>query len=146
MLVYVTLDMGVLLAANCDVAEQNSETSLTNGQVITTAQSLTTNHTILSKAAHFDYGGTLLLILSMIGLVLALNLGGNDLPWSHPIIPVLFTLFVCGLTAFVIYEVNVASKPLVPMRLLTQGEIAPIFGAQFFKSCTSMAVRSFNDM
>lgn len=46
----------------------------------------TSGQTTLQNLRSFDNAGSLLLVISVAMLVLGLNLGGNVLPWSHPLI------------------------------------------------------------
>jgi hypothetical protein len=52
------------------------------------AESLLTMRQLPEKS-HFDYLGTLLLILMILFLVVALQFGGKSIPWSHPLLIVL---------------------------------------------------------
>lgn len=93
------------------------------------------------KNGLFDVSGTGLFVCAIASLVLALNLGGNDLAWSHPLIPTLFAASVTFLVTFVWVELRVAKVPLVPVRLIATKKILPIMGTAFFSNALIAAVR-----
>jgi len=88
----------------------------------------------------FDISGSFVLLLCIIALVLGLNMAGNDVPWSHPLISTLLCLSIVLLGIFVYIEIHTAAAPLIPMNLLRQRSIASLNGAEFFKSMGIMAV------
>lgn len=65
-----------------------------------------------------DYRGAALLTLSLVLLLLGLNTGGNQLPWSHPLVLAVLPLSVVFLFLFVYVEDRVAPEPIIPVRLL----------------------------
>lgn len=93
------------------------------------------------KGGLFDLTGTGILSVFLITLVLALNLGGNDLPWSHPLIAVLAALSGACLAVFIWYELCVAVVPLIPVKLLLTREIFPIMATAFCSNGFFGAVR-----
>jgi len=72
------------------------------------------------KNGLFDVSGTALFVCAIASLVLALNLGGNDLAWRHPLIP---TLFAASVTFFVTFV-----------------KILPIMGTAFFSNALIAAL------
>jgi len=88
----------------------------------------------------FDIPGSFVLLLCITALVLGLNIAGNDIPWSHPLIPTLLCHSVVLLAIFVFIETEIAPVPLIPMKLLRQRSIASLNGVEFSKSMASMAV------
>ncbi|CZT45235.1 uncharacterized protein RSE6_05529 [Rhynchosporium secalis] len=83
------------------------------------------------KRGLFDLTGTGILAGFLITFVLALNLGGNDLAWSHPLISVLFAASCVCLAVFIWYELRVAIVPLIPIKLLATSKIFPIMATVF---------------
>ena len=73
-------------------------------------------------------------------LILALSIGGNDIPWNHPIIPILLSFSVVFLACFVFFELQISRTPLVPLRLLVRRSIWPIFAVTFFKDMAGIPV------
>lgn len=59
----------------------------------------------------------------IVTFLLPISIGGNQVPWSHPLIPSLFA----GSTAFAILfayvELRVAREPIFPLSLLTRRDI-----------------------
>ena len=70
------------------------------------------------KLRRIDVWGALSLVVAVTLLLVGLNMGGNELPWSHPlVISSLVSSFVF-LGAFVYVERHVAREPLMPMSVL----------------------------
>lgn len=73
---------------------------------------------VQEKLRRVDVWGALSLVSAVASVLVGLNLGGNELPWGHPL--VLSTL-IGGLilaVVFVYVERNVAREPLMPMSVL----------------------------
>lgn len=84
----------------------------------------------LSALRKFDFLGSTLLITTVTLLILALNTGGNFLPWSHPLI--IAALIVSTLTALLFgYIETFAKQPLMPLPLLTTAPQANLIFANF---------------
>ena len=66
----------------------------------------------------FDIYGCLTLISVVASPLLALNLGGNVLPWYHPFVIALFSVTPFLIAAFCYIESHVASCPVIPLRFL----------------------------
>jgi hypothetical protein len=62
------------------------------------------------KLVKMDVGGTILFITGIICLFLALQWGGDDLPWSHPRIWGLLLGFGLLLIAFIILQIRMGEK------------------------------------
>jgi len=88
----------------------------------------------------FDISGSFVLLICIATFVLGLNMAGNDIPWSHPLIPALLCHSIILLAIFVFIEIHIAPVPLIPMNLLRQWSIASLNGVEFSKSMASMAV------
>lgn len=84
----------------------------------------------LSAIRKFDFIGSTLLITTVTLLILGLNMGGNLLPWSHPLI--IAALVVSFITAILFgYTETRAKQPLMPLPLLTQAPVANLVFANF---------------
>lgn len=79
----------------------------------------------------FDFAGTVLLILSITSLILYLNLGGNELPWSHPALTATLIVFLVSTYVFVKVETK-AVHPVLPLRLIRSKPRANIIFSNFF--------------
>jgi hypothetical protein len=52
-------------------------------------------------------------------LILGLNFGGNELPWSHPFVLTVLPLSGAAFIAFLIVEGKFAKEPIMPLYLLS---------------------------
>ncbi|KAA8570691.1 hypothetical protein EYC84_000089 [Monilinia fructicola] len=66
----------------------------------------------------FDYKGSLLLMATITCFILAINLGGNIYPWTHPLILASIALTILGLPLFIYIEHH-APQPVMPLSLIT---------------------------
>ena len=96
-----------------------------------------------SQSASFDLPGAAILSSFIVTLVFALSMGGNDIPWNHPVIPILLSFSLALLACFVFCELRTSSTPLVPLRLLTKRSIWPIFVVTFLKDMAGIPVSLF---
>lgn len=71
-----------------------------------------------------DLGGSALLISSMVALFLAMQWGGQSLPWSSPVIIGLFATFGALATLFLLLEWRMGDDASVPFIVLRQRSIA----------------------
>lgn len=88
----------------------------------------------------FDIYGAMALASFVATLVLALSMGGNDVPWSHPAIPTLLVLSGLSFVFFLIIERRTLDTPLVPLYLVVRRSIWPLFVITFFKDMAFMTV------
>lgn len=73
-----------------------------------------------SRLKRVDYLGSLALIATLVLLLIGLNSGGNNVPWSHPLVIVSLCLVPLGLAVFVLIEEKYVAEPIIPIRLLLQ--------------------------
>lgn len=85
-----------------------------------------------SKIKRVDFLGALTLSTSLVLLVLGLSVGGNLVPWKHPLVIASLPLSVVALMAFVYVEARVASEPIIPVRLLLHRTVASALLASWF--------------
>ncbi|KAF1990070.1 MFS general substrate transporter [Aulographum hederae CBS 113979] len=71
-----------------------------------------------SDGRKFDTLGSTVLLVAVVTPLIALNLGGNALPWGHPLIIVLLSLTLPLFVGFGLIETFVAAFPLLPLQLL----------------------------
>lgn len=93
-----------------------------------------------SRKARLHVPGTIALSASVAMMVIALSIGGNDVPWSHPVIPILISLSLILLVGFAYVEIRVASTPLLPVQLLNWSTIWPVFAVVIFKDMAGIPV------
>lgn len=67
-----------------------------------------------------DFLGSLLLVLTVVLVLLGLNTGGNQLPWSHPLIVLALVLSLVSLLAFLYIESTPTwtPEPVIPVVLI----------------------------
>lgn len=65
-----------------------------------------------------DFLGIAIFASATINLLVVLNLGGEKLPWDHPIIISLIISCLMFGTAFIFAEKFLAKRPLIPLWLL----------------------------
>lgn len=74
--------------------------------------------TSMARHKRIDYPGAFTLVISLVLLLIALNTGGNMLPWTHPLILTCLPLSMLFLFAFGYIEMNLAREPIIPVGLL----------------------------
>ena len=55
----------------------------------------------------------------MTALIFGLNLGGNELPWTHPLVLTILPLSAAFFGLFLLVEGKFAREPLMPLSLLS---------------------------
>jgi MFS family permease len=79
----------------------------------------------------FDLAGSLFLSVSVAFLILGLNLGGNQLPWTHPFIITALILSLASALVLVRVELR-ALRPVMPLAMVSQPPRANLVFANFF--------------
>ncbi|KAH8660235.1 major facilitator superfamily domain-containing protein [Xylariales sp. PMI_506] len=75
------------------------------------------------RLSRIDFPGAFFMCCFIITILLPLSIGGNQVPWGHPIIYVIVALaMIFGLT-FVYIELRVAKEPIFPLTLLTRRDV-----------------------
>lgn len=90
-----------------------------------------------AKLKQVDFLGAITLISTLVLLLLGLNAGGNQVSWTHPLVLTSLPLSVVSLGVFIYIEANVASKPVIPVRLLLD---RTVFSACLTNWFTTMSV------
>lgn len=83
----------------------------------------TQESSISSRLARIDALGALLLGATVLSLMMPLEIGGQKIPWSHPIIFALFAAGIVLAVAFVLVESRWAKEPIFPLRLLRNAQV-----------------------
>lgn len=95
--------------------------------------------TLVQTIKAFDLAGSALLTSSITLLILGLNLGGNVFPWKHPLVISALVLF--GIFSALLLRVEkTASRPVMPLRLLTSRPNANLIFSNFFGSFSTNIV------
>ncbi|KIW76136.1 hypothetical protein Z517_10881 [Fonsecaea pedrosoi CBS 271.37] len=66
----------------------------------------------------FDVVGAFLCVFVFLPPIIALSLGGEHLPWRHPVIISLLSVTVPAVAAFVLWELRTTCEPIIPVRLI----------------------------
>ncbi|KAM3084217.1 hypothetical protein ACMFMF_001574 [Clarireedia jacksonii] len=77
-----------------------------------------------SRLRRIDFFGAFLLASTVASFLGALSLGGQKLPWSHPIVIGLLLGSLLLSISFVFYENKYAAEPIFPPSLLIRREVA----------------------
>jgi MFS family permease len=78
-----------------------------------------------------DITGSFILIVTVTLLIVGLNLGGNVVPWSHPLIIVSLALSGVLAVIFLRYE-RLVPRPVMPIELITTNPRSSIIFGSFF--------------
>ncbi|KAM3537971.1 hypothetical protein ARSEF1564_009113 [Beauveria bassiana] len=95
--------------------------------------------TVLQALREFDLVGSGLSTATTTALILTLNLGGNILPWSHPIVVASIVVFAVSFPAFLWVESRTA-KPIMPLHLVTKMPHANLIFGNFLASLLFNAI------
>ncbi|KAJ5168588.1 uncharacterized protein N7482_004182 [Penicillium canariense] len=90
-----------------------------------------------SRIKRVDFLGAITLVLTLVTLLLGLNTGGNQVPWTHPIVLVSLPLSAMFLGLFIYVEARVATEPVIPVKLLLDRTVASACLTNWF---TTMAI------
>lgn len=73
--------------------------------------------TVFQALKSFDFKGSTLMVMAITSLILGLNLGGNVLAWSHPIVIASLVIFLVTFPTFLWVE-SFVTKPIMPLHLI----------------------------
>ena len=73
---------------------------------------------VASNLGRIDFLGAITLGLGLLSLMLPLEIGGQKVSWSHPVIFALVAMGLSMLGLFVAAETRWAKEPIFPLRLL----------------------------
>lgn len=79
------------------------------------------------RTIKIDYVGAALLLLSVATPLFAINLGGDLLPWSSPIVILLLCLTPIFIAVFCRYESRIAVTSIVPMKYARMPAVLAVF-------------------
>ncbi|EER23835.1 Major Facilitator Superfamily protein [Coccidioides posadasii C735 delta SOWgp] len=96
--------------------------------------------TDVSRWRRVDFLGAGALVLTLVLLLFGINTGGNQVPWSHPIVVVSLVLSGVFLFVFIYIEEKVASEPVIPVRLLTDRTVLSACLTNWFGTMSIFAV------
>ncbi|KAG0645632.1 Vacuolar membrane amino acid uptake transporter fnx2 [Hyphodiscus hymeniophilus] len=93
-----------------------------------------------SKLRRIDFIGAFMLATTIVSLLGALSLGGQNLPWSHPIVTGLALGSLLLGASFAAYEVRYALEPIFPPTLVIQRDVATPYGIYALQTAAQLGM------
>lgn len=93
-----------------------------------------------TKFHRIDFLGSASLALTISAFILAIEMGGQQLPWSHPYLWILFGASAFFGLLFLLVEAFVAHEPILPLRLLFQRDMVTTNTLAALQSAAQFAV------
>ncbi|TEA20502.1 putative transporter [Colletotrichum sidae] len=90
--------------------------------------------------ARVDVSGALLLVVAISIQLVGLSLGGNELPWGHPVVVGTLVGSVVLLALFLLVEAKTRAIPVIPLRML-RGKL-PVL-TQISNVCAGLAAYAY---
>lgn len=87
-----------------------------------------------------DFVGSVTLAITITSFLLAVDLGGGEMHWNHPIIWILVSSFAVFGTVFLLVEGYVAQEPIFPLRLIVHRDVVVAYLVTGLQSCAQFAV------
>lgn len=72
----------------------------------------------LAAVREIDFSGILTFMVAVTAFILFIDLGGDRLPWAHPLTISLAVVCIVATLAFIMIERSWATNPLIPLSLL----------------------------
>ena len=94
----------------------------------------------MAKLRRVDFLGSLSLAVAIVGFLAVLDLGGQKLPWTHPIIWIIFGAAAVFSIFFVLIEAFVANEPIFPLRLLVHRDVVTAYLIAALQTAAQVAV------
>ncbi|KAJ4045409.1 hypothetical protein NW756_013451 [Fusarium oxysporum] len=94
----------------------------------------------LERIKRIDALGALLLGGSVLAFMVPLEIGGQKIPWSHPLVPILAAAGVILSVAFVLVESRWAKEPIFPLRLLRSGDVTQTYLIAFGQAAAQLGM------
>ncbi|KAF4435582.1 multidrug resistance [Fusarium acutatum] len=94
----------------------------------------------LERIKRIDALGALLLGGSVLAFMVPLEIGGQKIPWSHPLVPILAAAGVILSVAFVLIESRWAKEPIFPLRLLRSGDVTKTYLIAFGQAAAQLGM------
>ena len=93
------------------------------------------------KLRRVDFLGSLTLGIAITGFLLALDLGGQKVSWTHPIVWILLSSSAVLGMLFLLVEAYVAQEPIFPLRLMVHQDVVVAYLVTGLQSCAQLGVR-----
>ncbi|KAK8081184.1 transporter [Apiospora hydei] len=101
---------------------------------------VTTGRSLRDSLRDFDFVGSGLLCIILTTMILGLNLGGQILPWSHPIVASALVVCAACIPLFLYVEWRCASHPLVPLDFISRAPRANLLASNFISTMLTNSV------
>ncbi|KAM0545589.1 hypothetical protein ACHAPJ_011289 [Fusarium lateritium] len=95
---------------------------------------------VLERIKRIDALGALLLGSSVLAFMVPLEIGGQKVAWSNPIVPGLAGAGVLLAIAFILVESRWAREPIFPLRLLGNSDVTKSYLIAFGQSAAQLGV------
>ncbi|KAK7755663.1 hypothetical protein SLS62_002274 [Diatrype stigma] len=93
-----------------------------------------------SRLARVDFLGALLLGTGLLALLLPIEIGGQKVAWTHPLIFALLAVGAVLLLLFAVVEVYVAREPIFPLRLLRNRNVVLCYLVSCFQGAAQLSM------
>ncbi|KAH7377959.1 major facilitator superfamily domain-containing protein [Cadophora sp. MPI-SDFR-AT-0126] len=93
-----------------------------------------------SNLKNIDFLGSISLFIAVATPLFAINIGGNILPWPHPLEILLLCLTPLGIALFYYFESRHASFPIIPTRFIRMRSVVAVI------CCAFPVVFAFNQL
>jgi MFS family permease len=93
-----------------------------------------------SRLRRVDFLGALSLVFFLVLLLLGLNSGGNTVAWTHPLVLTTIPASLLLLGVFIYIEANVATEPILPVRILSYRTVIAAYFTNWFHSMALFSV------
>ncbi|EMR69783.1 putative multidrug resistance protein [Eutypa lata UCREL1] len=93
-----------------------------------------------SRLARVDFLGAFLLGAGVLALLLPIEIGGQKVAWTHPLIYVSFAIGTVLLILFVLTESYVAREPIFPLRLLRNRDLVLCYLINCFQGAAQLSM------
>ena len=104
------------------------------------SQEYDTTESSLEKLRRIDFLGSASLALTIVASLIAFDLGGQKLPWNHPIIWGLFASSAALGSFFLLVEAYWVKEPIFPLGLLIHRDVVTAYLAVGFQVAAQFAV------
>ena len=109
---------------------------LVSGILVAVKVDIPVKNTDKARIKRVDFLGAITLVLTLVTLLLGLNTGGNQVPWTHPLVLTSLPLSAVFLGVFIYVEAYVATEPVIPVKLLLDRTVAAACLTNWFTTMT----------
>jgi hypothetical protein len=92
------------------------------------------------KLQRIDFGGALLMSITILTTLFVLDTGGQKYAWSHPIIIASACIAAVGAIGFWMQEKHGAKEPIFPVQLLARYVVVTSYGIMLLQNFSQTAV------